>query len=298
MAISKIASTTPGRSERQGTGAKRLLANDAGTNPAHTNNHEKGNSHASIRSVTKALELLQAICEDDVFMTDFPEEIRVSQLSLKLGLSMNEVSRLMATFESCGFVARDKNMRTYRIGMNAFDMGRKMLTRMTLLRQARPVMEDLARRCNESVYLALPRGSNFLFFDHVENLQPVKIAPLISLRFPLTSASPGRLMLAYSAPGAQLSDDQAGILPVTLKAIKQQGFCQETGGLGDMVVCLAAPIFNGIGTMLGALCLVGPNFRLSESMIENTLLPLLRESSETISSKLGYHLHHTGNTRL
>jgi DNA-binding IclR family transcriptional regulator len=247
-----------------------------------------------IRSVTKALDLLEAICDgndDDVASN---EEVRVTQLSKKVGLHKAGVFRLLATFESRGYVERQEQSGFYRIGMNAFEMGRKLLSRMTILSQAHPVMEDLCRRCNEAVYLAVRRGSDFLLIDLVESAQQVKVASLLGKRFPLTSGAPGQLMLAFSGQPNIVST----VTDSDFQAIRQQGYCFDQGGLGEFVSCLAAPLFNAAGSMVGAVCVVSPSFRMLEQQIDTSLLPILKDASEIISAKLGYLKHHRGLVRL
>lgn len=255
---------------------------------------DKASKGYQIHSVTKALDLLEAICDGDGNDVAGSEEVRVTQLSKKVGLHKAAVFRLLATFESRGYVERQEKSGFYRIGMNAFEMGRKLLSRMTILSQARPVMEDLCRRCNEAVYLAVRRGSDFLLIDLVESAQQVKVVSLLGKRFPLTSGAPGQLMLAFSGQPNIVST----VNDSDFQVIRQQGFCFDKGGLGDFVSCLAAPLFNAGGTMVGAVCVVSPSFRMVEQQIDTSLLPILKDASEIISAKLGYLKHHRGLVRL
>lgn len=247
-----------------------------------------------ISSVAKALDLLQAICDSEGSNSAGSEEVRVTQLSKRLGLNKTIVFRLLATFENRGYVEREAQSGIYRIGMNAYEVGRKLLSRMTLLRQARPVMEDLCRRYNEAVYLAVRRGSDFLFIDLVESAQQVKVASLLGMRFPLTSGAPGQLMLAFS--GQQ--NIASTVNDCNFQTIRQQGYCADQGGLGELVGCLAVPLFNAGGVVVGAVCLVSPTFRMADQQIETSFLPGLKDASEIISAKLGYLRHYMGRIRL
>lgn len=256
---------------------------------ARNNGHE-------IRSVIHALDLLEAICADEVLDShDKIGELRLTRLSRQLGLSKSAVFRLLATFERRGYVEHLSDAGIYRIGMNAFEVGRRLLTRMHLLQLSRPIMEELGRRCNEAVYLAIRRGSEFLFMDLVESAQQVKIAPLVGKRFPLERAAPGQVILAYSEAVVSLESESAEGWRAD---IRRQGFCHEQGGLGEMVGCLATPLFDGTGEVGGVLCLVSPAFRLSEVQIEESFWPLLKEAGETISFKLGYMKPYMGGGRL
>ena len=164
--------------------------------------------------------------------------------------------------------------------------------RMGVLSHARPVMEDLCRRCNEAVYLAIRRGSEFLFIDLVESAQQVKVAPLVGKRYPLTGAAPGQVLLAFT------DDPDMPALVSTTSGIRRIGYHYEQGGLGEMVSCLAAPFFNNLGSIAGALCVVGPAFRMSESQVDAMFWPFLKDASEVISSRLGYFKPYSGSVRL
>jgi DNA-binding IclR family transcriptional regulator len=266
------------------------------TNALAAEPDEGARSEYEIRSVTKALDLLEAICDEDSHEPGVnDEEVRVTQLSKRLGLSKSAVFRLLATFESRGYVERIAETGIYRIGVNAFEVGRRLLLRMGLLRHAQPVMEDLCRHCNEAVYLAIRRGSEFLFIDAVECAQQVKISSLVGKRFPLASSAPGQIILAYEGFFGTLTGDTAA---APLQDIRRKGHCHEQGGLGEMVSCLATPFFENSGKLAGALCVVGPAYRMPEPQIEAFFWPLLKSASESISSKLGYLQPYAGNVRL
>lgn len=264
------------------------------TKPAKSADKNDSPKGFQIRSASNALDLLEAICGWDDNSVNCDDELYITQLSRQLGLSKSTIFSLLATFENRGYVEREKQSGFYRIGMNAYEVGRKLLLRMPLLHEARPVSEDLCRHCNEAVYLAVRRGNDFLLIDLVESAQQVKVTSLLGKRFPLMSAAPGQLMLAFSG---QLN--MAPTVPdCKLQSIRQAGYCADQNGLGELISCLAAPIFDKGGTMVGAVCLVSPSFRMLKQQIETSFLPSLKDASEVISAKLGYFKHHMGRIGL
>ena len=237
----------------------------------------------SIQSVENALDVLEALCEED-------DEVRISRLSEKLKMNKTSVFRLLATFESRGYVERKKDSGKYKLGLSAYEIGQKLISRMGLLKHARPVMERFARGCDEALYVAVQRGNEVLFLDMVDTSQQVKIVPLVGKRFPLTTTAPGQVILANQplSDEHQPGNNDAQTLS-DLGQIRQAGFACETGGLGDGICCLAVPLFSTEGELNGCLCLVGPDFRLTPEKVEKDLLPKLKETGDIISSKLGFH---------
>lgn len=228
----------------------------------------------SIQSVENALDVLEALCDEE-------GEVRISRLSEKLKMNKTSVFRLLATFEGRGYVEKEEISGKYRLGLTAYEIGQKLLSRMELLKQARPVMERLVRDCNEAVYITVRRDDDILFLDMVDTTQKVKIVSLVGKRFPLVSSAAGRVILAFS----RQSRLGATHLASEYDTIRERGYEIDRGMLGDEIVSIACPLFCAGGSLNGALCVVGPTFRIDV----DTLLPQMQEASSVISSKLGDH---------
>jgi DNA-binding IclR family transcriptional regulator len=231
----------------------------------------------SIQSVDNALNVLEALSDEG-------DEIRISHLSERLGMNKTSVFRLLATFESRGYVERERETGKYRLGLSAYEIGQKLLSRMVVLRHAHPAMERLARECGEAVYLAVQRNSEVLFLDMVDSLQQVKVTALTGRRYPLEAVAAGRAILAFSTPAAAL----VGIAAADLAAIRSTGIASDRDALGDGTASLATPIFRSGKELAGSLCLLGPAFRLATEQFRKDYTPRLREAAEIVSSKLGY----------
>lgn len=216
-----------------------------------------------------ALNVLEALCEEE-------DEVRISRLSEKLDMNKTSVFRLLATFERRGYVERGKGSGKYKLGLTAYEMGQKFLSRMELLRKARPVMGKLVRECNEAVYLAVRRDEDILFLDAVDTPQQVKIVTLVGKRYPFLSTAAGRVLAERPDIG------ETG----------QTETCTDCGTLGEGIACLAVPLLDDAGIKRGSLCVVGPEFRLPPEKIKAELLPSLTEAGVVISSKLGYVGHY------
>lgn len=249
----------------------------------------RGKDSYSIQSVENALAVLEALSDEG-------EEVRISHLSEKLGMNKTSVFRLLATFENRGYVEREKGSGKYRLGLSAYEMGQKFLSRMGLLRKARPVIERLVRECNETVYVAVRRQEEILFLDMVESSQQVKIVPLLGNRYPLRSSTAGKAILAHAPANScalQKTESQPNPLE-ELGRVRQQGYCLDCDPLGEGVVSLAIPLFGPGGEVPGCLCMIGPDFRLTPERLQKQFLPALKEAGEIISSKLGYLGHYLG----
>ncbi|ALC17479.1 transcriptional regulator, IclR family [Desulfuromonas soudanensis] len=252
----------------------------------------RGKDSYSIQSVENALNVLEALCEEE-------GEVRVSRLSEKLGMNKTSVFRLLATFENRGYVERGDASGKYRLGLSAYEMGQKFLLKMGVLRKARPSMDRLVRECNEAVYLAIRKDREVLFLDVVDTPQQVRIVSLVGRRYPLEGTAAGKIFLAVPPGVPYESKNPQGDLPAgcsskDLEEIQTRGSAEDTGTLGDGISSIAVPILEVSGKLAGVLCIVGPDFRMSPDVIERELLPRLKDAGRTVSSKLGYMGHHPG----
>ena len=236
----------------------------------------------SIQAVENALDVLEALSEID-------DDVRISQLSEKLAMNKTSVFRLLATFENRGYVEREERSGKYRLGLSAYEIGQKFLSRMGLLRHARPVVERLARGCNEAVYIVVRRRKEVLFLDMIDTTQKVKIVSLVGRRFPLETTAAGQVLLAF-IKGQEKAISESGS-PVTNEytAIRAHGYAQDNGALGDGIASVAAPLFGSGGKLHGAICVVGPDFRLNSDVVQKQILHPLLDTCSIVSSKLGWH---------
>lgn len=230
----------------------------------------------AVQSVESALDVLEALSECS-------DGIGITRLSQRLSLSKAKVFRLLATFENRGYVEKEKRTGRYRLGASAFETGQKFLLSLSLLQKSKTVMESLAWRCNEAVYLGLRRGMEVLLLDMVDTLHQVKVVPLLGRRYPLEKVAAGVVLLA--ALGASETAVFAG---EPWDGARKKGFARDCSALGEGISSIAVPLWNGAGEVVGSLCVVGPSFRFEETRVERELLPLLRQAGEIISSRSGY----------
>src|SRR5499427_1084015 len=107
-------------------------------------------SNYIIQSVAHALDVLEQFFGD-------ADELGVTELSKRLKLHKNNVFRLLATLESRGYIEQNRATENYRLGTRCLQLGQGYVQHMGLLRQARPIMDDLVRQVRETTYLGVLR---------------------------------------------------------------------------------------------------------------------------------------------
>ena len=145
-------------------------------------------------------------------------------------------------------------------------MGQKFLSRMGLLRHARPVVERLARGCNQAVYIAVQRRKGVAFLDMIDTTQKVEwhIAPGGQTLPYSNNHHPGQVLLAFNKGQEKIVADLAIPAASSFKVIRGHGYAQDNDALGEGIAsaggyrCLAAA-----ASCIRAICVISPEFHLS-----------------------------------
>ena len=248
-----------------------------------------------IQSVAHALDVLEQ------FYAEL-DELGVTELSKRLKLHKNNVFRLLATLESRGYIEQNKATENYRLGIRCLQLGQTYVGQMGLLRQARPILDEVARTCLENSSVAVIRKSAAVPIAVVESTRSVRIVGNVGEALPLHATALGKAFLAYeteesvrSLLGSQLekfTDKTIGELPALLEDLQQasrNGFAVDSGEHLDDVRSVAAPIRDYTRNVVGALAVSGPSYRIDEQRIGKELAPLVLSSAQDLSSRLGFH---------
>jgi DNA-binding IclR family transcriptional regulator len=245
----------------------------------------------SVQTVVKAFDLLEILADGNI-------NPNVSLLATKLKITNNKVFRLLATFEKMGIVEREETTGTYRLGLSAFEMAQHILKSASIIRLAQPVMEDLARKHDEAVYITVLNNDQVLFLDMVDSLQQVKAIPFVGMRFPFFTNAAGKVIKAMSSSDVlerlgRRRASKTGIndieqLESELDDIRRSGVAVDIGGLGEGICSVAVAIKDYAGMVVGALTLLAPSFRMLQERLEREIIPSMLKGSEELSMKFGY----------
>ncbi len=253
-------------------------------------NHER--SPYSVHVVESALELLEILTQDHPAPT-------LPYLAETMGLSRNKVFRLLATLEERGLVEKEENTGCYRLGLPAAELAQKLLKNVSLIQIAHPIMETLARKHDEAVYMTVLSGDEVLFLDMVDSGQQIKAASLVGERFPFFTNAAGKAIRALDSrdilervfrkrPRRHSVVDMQ-LLEEELNKIRNRGVAVDAGGLGEgIIITVAVAVRDYAGKVVGALTMLGPSFRMLTERLETEIIPSLMEGADILSFKFGY----------
>jgi IclR family KDG regulon transcriptional repressor len=252
-------------------------------------------SNYIIRSVSHALDVIEQFFGE-------ADELGVTELSKRLKLHKNNIFRLLATLESRGYIEQNKATENYRLGLRSLHLGQAYVSRMGLLRQARPVMDGLVKQVRESAYVAVARPGGMVPLEVVEADQPVRVVSTIGETLPLHATAAGKTQLAFAT-----EEEQKARLPETLKRFTaktvteratllqqlksavENGYAVDTGEHVEDVRSVAVPIKDYTGHVVGILAVNGPAYRLTAERMQKELAPVVVKAGQELSGRLGHH---------
>src|SRR5664279_4588567 len=173
---------------------------------------KKEKSEYLIQAVSHALDILEQFHGEI-------DELGVTELSKRLKLHKNNVFRLLATLESRGYIEQNKVTENYRLGLKTLELGQTFIHQMGLLRQSKPVLEDLVRECNETTYVAILKDFNIIYLDCVETDMTVRVVPRVGSWLPVYCTAAGKIQIAH------MSDEE---LDSHLNARELKAFTENT----------------------------------------------------------------------
>lgn len=247
----------------------------------------------TVVAVHKAFEILEFLTEDRADAT-------IKTLAFKFEMTQNKTFRLLATLCESGLVEQDKQTGNFRLGINSFSLAQKLSGNSNIISIAHPVIEQLARKHDEAVYMTIIRGDDVLFLDMADCHQQIKAEPLIGKTFPYFTNAAGKVIKALESAeviewlkskkyGKSHNIPNSDSLASELLEIRTNGgIAIDFGGLGEGLVSVAVAVKDYAGQVIGAISIHGPSFRLVRDRIEKEIIPSLLEGAALASQRFGY----------
>lgn len=225
---------------------------------------------------------------------------RLSALARELGLGKSTAHLLLQTLRENGMVEFDGDTQTYRVGLRVFEIGATAVEQGGFGTRLVGAMEELARRCNESVSLGVLSAGSVLFVQRVESPEVLRADIRPGTRMPLHASASGKALLAtmsdeeferhlpetHLPASARLTLRERDALLAEMYLIRAQGYARQIDEFVDGIAAVATPIFDAGDRPLGALSIAGPVARFDENAWSRFLLPAAGEMSRLCGSRM------------
>jgi IclR family transcriptional regulator, KDG regulon repressor len=237
---------------------------------------------AGVQSLERAFGLLEAIAQAR-------QGIGLAELSKKVGLHTSTTFHLVKTMVALGHIRQDRDKR-YRIGRGLFALAAGALDEVELVSLAIPVLEDLTQATGESGHFAVRSGDSVVVIAKTSGSGAFQLTDRVGVMRPAHGTALGKVLLAALTPD-QLerflhNHELAALTPKTItepellrqeiREVARTGVAYDDGEFNAEVRCVAVPVQDFTGQVVGALGISGPIWRLS--------IPVLQKQTELVKA--------------
>jgi DNA-binding IclR family transcriptional regulator len=215
-----------------------------------------------VQAVVFALQVLE-------YLAQHRSTVGVTDLARVFDTTKSRMHRHLQTLVAAGYVMREEETERYRSGARLIAFGRAVAENFELTNAARPVMETLRASLGHAVALSQPEPDGMRVIATIAGKSAFEIGVKPGSMLAPHATAQGKLLLAF---GGDTATERALAKPLprstpstiteraSLRAeselIRRQGFAiapnQSVLGLN----ALAAPIFDALGTFIGAIAIV------------------------------------------
>ena len=252
---------------------------------------ENGEERTKIQgsqTLLRGLDMLDKVIDGPVKLTD---------LSAAMGLTRSTTHRLANALADRGFLTFLPR-EGYQLGPKLLQLGFLAQSQADVVRIARPRLEALAARSEDTVHLGRLDTDLALYLDKIPGRRRVDISSRIGDRHPLTSTGLGKALL-LDTPEAEwpglLAESRAHGAP----AVDYDGWAERMRGYvaaghaydleenEDLIRCVAAPVRDASGRIIAAISLSSAAQYMDDARMA-ALSGEVRETADQISTDLGW----------
>lgn len=225
------------------------------------------------RTIGTALHVCQIF---DCFAHD-RQALRLSEITLAIGLQKSSVYRLLQTLVASEYLAFDRTDRRYRLGLRVARLADVFRAKATLGDVVRPVLRHVRDATRETAALQIRDGDSRFCLVEMPSPQSIRMVLGESRPYPSKKGASGHVLRAFSSDWDGQRDRGH------LKRVRDAGYAVSRGELIDGAIAIYVPVFNSRNQLVAALGLHGPAFRNPPESVERTVA-LLASSARGLAA--------------
>jgi IclR family transcriptional regulator, acetate operon repressor len=246
-------------------------------------------TRSAVQSLDRAVAILNTFLGHDTQT--------LSQVADRTGLTRSTTHRLLASLQAHGLVEQHTTGASYSLGSHLFRLARAASRATSLIERAQPIMDRLRDETGETVGLHVRRGTTMRVpvLQAESRLQLRRTYTEIGEDIPIHLGAPGKLLLAYLPPQAQMSVLEGELVPATertitdpealrreLGRIANQGYALSLQERNPGVTTVAVPVWDAAGSVAAALSITGPAVRLPKKRLLE-LVPRMQAAARELT---------------
>ena len=248
---------------------------------------------SGVQSLGRAFAILEEVARHR-------EGIGLAELSKLVGLHNSTTFHLAKTMVSLGYMRQERDSKRYRVGRPLFALAASALDEIEMVNLATPVLEDLSRESGESGHFAVRMGNSVVVIARTSGAGAFQLTDRVGVVRPAHCTALGKIILASLRPD-QLKRflERVELKPSTKKSItdpsallreiteiRRDAIAFDDGEFNAEVRCVAVPVYNFTGEVIGALGISGPIWRMTDQVLQSRA-KLVQVAAKRLSAEFG-----------
>jgi len=227
------------------------------------------------------------------------EGINLADLSKRVGLHNSTTFHLVKTMVSLGYIRQEKDKR-YRVGRPLFALAASSLDEIEMVNLATPILEDLSRATGESGHFAVRMGDSVIVVARTSGPGAFQLTDRVGVIRPAHCTALGKIMLAALRPdqlqrfvervelkpSTEKSITEVALLLREIEDVRRSGIAFDDGEFNAEVRCIAVPVRDFTGNVVGALGISGPVWRLTIQALQSRS-KIVQAAADRLSAEFG-----------
>ena len=248
---------------------------------------------SGVQSLGRAFAILEEVARHR-------EGIGLAELSKLVGLHNSTTFHLAKTMVSLGYMRQERDSKRYRVGRPLFALAASALDEIEMVNLATPILEDLSRESGESGHFAVRMGDSVVVIARTSGAGAFQLTDRVGVVRPAHCTALGKIILASLRPD-QLKRflERVDLKPSTRKSItdpsallreiteiRRDAIAFDDGEFNAEVRCVAVPVYNFTGEVIGALGISGPIWRMTDQVLQSRA-KLVQTAAKRLSAEFG-----------
>jgi IclR family KDG regulon transcriptional repressor len=245
-----------------------------------------------VQSIGRAFAIIEEVARNR-------EGIGLADLSKRVGLHNSTTFHLVRTMVSLGYIRQMKDKR-YRVGRPLFLLAASALDEIEMVSLATPILEDLARETGESSHFAVRKGDSIVVVARTSGPGAFQLTDRVGVVRPAHCTALGKVILAALRPAEFdqfiARNELKALTPRTItdpdhlrrevEEVRRTGIGFDDGEFDPEVRCVAMPVRDFTGQVIGAVGISGPVWRLSLQALQSRA-KIVETASKRLSNEFG-----------
>jgi IclR family KDG regulon transcriptional repressor len=280
-------------SEKPASPRKAAVARLVQPTAATIDDDAEDRQRSGVQSLGRAFSILEEVARHR-------EGIGLAELSKLVGLHNSTTFHLAKTMVSLGYMRQERDSKRYRVGRPLFALAASALDEIEMVNLATPVLEDLSRETGESGHFAVRMGDSVVVIARTSGPGAFQLTDRVGVVRPAHCTALGKIILASLRPdqlkrflervelkpSTPKSITEPSVLLREIAEVRRTAIAIDDGEFNAEVRCIAVPVYNFTGDVIGALGISGPIWRMSDSVLKSRA-KLVQAAAQRLSAEFG-----------